>query len=320
MADFAAAADWASARARRAASDWSSNGPGLDAGADFDGAKLGALADAFAGRGVLAGGAACGRKLGAVERAELLEAELGELLAGRLTGRAAELDGAELEALGDDGGVRPGVLVRPAPPPLAAARAAAASAGLEAPRTGATGLFVGAGVVFAGVEKAELERPLGAGAGRVLLDADCDDGLDGAAVGRLLPDPDEVEAPEDGGVGRDPPEGAGAGRVGAGRAGAVVDRGVAGAGAALVTADDEVGAAEPSGRAPAGRTRVASSAPASPLPLDATFGDASVLIGIVPPPGICRDVFSDRWLLSELTFTSMLKQPTRNRVIPRMYH
>jgi hypothetical protein len=47
---------------------------------------------------------------------------------------------------------------------------------------------------------------------------------------------------------------------------------------------------------------VVSSAAASSVPLDVTFVDASVLIGIVPPPGFCRDVLSDRWLLSELTF------------------
>ncbi|HST81802.1 MAG TPA: hypothetical protein VLL08_08725 [Kineosporiaceae bacterium] len=136
----------ASARARRAASDWSSYGLAL--GGDAFGAKLGALADEVLGRGVLvaglAGAAACGRKLGAPERPLVLGVELGGLLAGRVLGFAgAELLEAEF---GDEGGVSPGVLVRAAPPPLAAALAAAASAGLEAPRTGAGALFAGGGV------------------------------------------------------------------------------------------------------------------------------------------------------------------------------
>jgi hypothetical protein len=108
------------------------------------GAKLGALADDVLGRGVLvaglAGAAACGRKLGVPGRP--LGFELGAPLAGLVLGFA----GAELAELGDDGGVSPGVLVRAAPPPLAAALAAAASAGLEAPRTGAGALFDGGGV------------------------------------------------------------------------------------------------------------------------------------------------------------------------------
>jgi hypothetical protein len=176
------------------------------------GAKLGALADDVLGRGVLvaglAGAAACGRKLG--EPGRPLGFELGALLAGRELGFA----GAELAELGDDGGVSPGVLVRE-PPPLAAALAAAASAGLEAPRTGAGALFDGGGVatVWPDAEKAEPAR--GAVAGRAGLAGACFDGLDDAAAGRppLEPAADDPESDDD-------PDGVAAGADGAGRLGA----------------------------------------------------------------------------------------------------
>jgi hypothetical protein len=92
--------------------------------------------------------------------------------------------------------------------------------------------------------------------------------------------------------------------VGAGEAGGRVggvnaDGGFVVGAAALVGASAE--AAEPSGRAPAGRTRVVSSATPSLDSVDVTLGDASVVIGNFPPPGICRGVLSGRSLLSELT-------------------
>jgi hypothetical protein len=78
--------------------------------------------------------------------------------------------------------------------------------------------------------------------------------------------------------------------------------GAEGAGVAFAVTVGDVGlAGAVSGRTPVGRTRVVSSAPPSLGALDEALVDASVLIGTVPPPGICRDVLSDRWLLSELT-------------------
>jgi hypothetical protein len=282
----------------------------LTGGLDLSGAKVGALADGvFPGRGALvtglAGAADCGRKLCVPERAGLaaglLEAGLGLLLtAGRDVGRdEAGLAVGELEAVGDDGGVSPGVPGRAELPPLATARAAAASAGLEAPRTGAAGLFDGGGVAIVG--------PEAEAAGRTLLD--CDDELDGVALDRPLLDDDPDSADGDGldAAGRALPEpeleGVAAGRDGTavGRAGAGREDGVDAGGGVLVTDGIEAVAAELSGRATAGRTRVVSSAAASFGAVDVTCGDASVLIGTVPPPGFCRDVLSDRWLLSELT-------------------
>jgi hypothetical protein len=294
---------------------------------DFVGVKLEAPPEGeVAGRGALgadlAGGAACGRKLCVPERAGLLEAELGEPLAGRLAAAGAELD-AELE-LGAEGGVAPGVL-RPEAPAAPARAAAAASAGLEAPRTGGGALLDGGGVATVGPDADGAGRTLlDAGAGRLVLGVE----LAGAAAGRPLLAPDEAEPDDAGaaeagaaagvaaagaadvGAGR-PLDGAGAGRAGAvaGRAGAdagagrAAAGGVAGvaAGGALVTDCRAAVVVEVSGRAPAGRTRVVSSAAPSFDAADVTCGDASVLIGTVPPPEFCRDVFSDRWLFSELT-------------------
>jgi len=241
----------------------------------------------------------------------VLGAELGALLTG---GRAAagrdgpEPEGAVPEALGDEDS--PGVLERPEPPPLATARAAAASAGLDAPRTGAAALFDGGGVATVGPDDDPEPDVTGRtllDAGRLLLDADCG-GLDGTAVGRPLLDPAEDVGVAAGGAGRALPEPA-LGGAGVGREGTAVGRDDPGraeaagadAGGVLVTAGRAAVAAELSGRAPAGRARVISSAPSSFCAGDVTCGDASVLIGTVPPPGICRDVLSDRWLLSELT-------------------
>jgi hypothetical protein len=298
-----------SGRPRLAPSEWSSYG--FEAGGvAFSGAKVAELEDDVPGRGVpVAGlaGAACGRKLLAPERGALDDG--GGLLApGLVPGRAGadEPDPVEV-GLADGGEFSPGVLRVDDPPPLATARAAAASAGLEAPRIGATALLEGGGVAIVGPDA----EPEAAGTGRTLLDCEdgreLDDGLDGTAVGRPLPEADDDSEDVDGvaeaGRPLDAPEPDG---VAAGRAGAAAGRdeaggvGVAGGGV-LVTAG-EAAVTGPSGRAAAGRTRVVSSPPPSPLPLDVTFGDASVLIGTVPPPGICRDVFSDRWLLSELTF------------------
>jgi hypothetical protein len=322
----------------------------------------------------------------APERLELLDEEfeeLGELLdcgfaADLLVGADVVLDavgadepGAKAEEL--DGADSPGALERVAPP-LATARAAAASAALVLGRAGeellagagleldeegdgATGrvasarLEVGVDRVSAdvdGVDDAErpefdpellleLDEPepddpepdelepdgvLGldgdeegvdfVGAeddtgGRVkeggLFD-DVDDEFelddeedgDGAAdrLGRELPDPEEVggEAGRVGGV-----KGVGVLEI----CGAVL---VAGSGllAGAFSGAGASGVGEPSEREDVGRTRgVVSSALSSLELLDVTLGDASVVIGTVPPPGIRRDVLSGRWLLSELT-------------------
>lgn len=240
------------------------------------------------------------------DRAGAAGAELGVLVTGGRAGGRDE-DGLDVGALG--AGLRPGVLGRAeAPPPLATARAAAASAGLEAPRIGAGVLFAGAGVATVGPEDD--------GTGRTLLDWGRELLEDGVVAGRLLlPDPadsdEEAGVDEDDGVGRpldEPEEEEGVAPI-AGRAGATAGRaeaagraadGVA-AGGVLVTDGMEAVAVDASERPVAGRTRVVSSVLESFVEADVTCGDASVLIGTVPPPGFCRDVLSDRWLLSELT-------------------
>jgi hypothetical protein len=128
-------------------------------------------------------------------------------------------------------------------------------------------------------------------------DPEDDDGV-GAAdrFGRAVPDPD----PDPDEVGGD-----------AGRDGGVNGVGVLViCGAVLVTGSllsgtlagvDDSGAAESSEREAVGRARGVSSAFSSLELVDVTLGDASVVIGTVPPPGIRRDVLSGRWLLSELT-------------------
>jgi hypothetical protein len=125
-------------------------------------------------------------------------------------------------------------------------------------------------------------------------DAEFDDEAGGGAEDRFarpLPEPDEVggEAGRDGGV-----NGVGVLVI----CGAVL----AGSGFLLAGACAGVGAAaDSSAREAVGRARGVSSA-LSPLgSVDVTLGDASVVIGTVPPPGIRRDVVSGRWLLSELT-------------------
>ena len=129
-------------------------------------------------------------------------------------------------------------------------------------------------------------------------------GRDGAAAGR-----DAVAGRADalGGVGRFEvaPVMIGVDTVGAGEAGGRVggvnaDPGLAPE-LAVFAAGVAAGAAEPSGRAPDGRTRVVSSATPSLDSVDVTFGDASVVIGSVPPPGIFRGVLSDLLPWSELT-------------------
>jgi hypothetical protein len=116
---------------------------------------------------------------------------------------------------------------------------------------------------------------------------------DGAAdrFGRALPDPDDV--------------GGEAGRVGGVKGvGVLVICGAVFAGSGLVLAGAGVGeaaGAESSERETFGRARDVSSPAPSLDSLDVTLGDASVVIGTVPPPGIRRDVLSGRWLLSELT-------------------
>jgi hypothetical protein len=161
-------------------------------------------------------------------------------------------------------------------------------------------LFAGAGVATVGPEDD--------GTGRTLLDCGREPLEDGVAAGRLLlPDPPESE--EDAGDGRPLGEPELGEAPIAGRAGATAGRaeaagragdGVA-AGGVLVTDGIEAVAVDASERPVFGRTRVVSSVLESFVEADVTCGDASVLIGTVPPPGFCRDVLSDRWLLSELT-------------------
>jgi len=233
-----------------------------------------------------------------------------------VAGREAAVPAGGALEFGDDGGFRLGVL-RLALPPLATARAAAASAGLAAPRTGAAELLDGAGVATVGPDA-------DAAAGRALLDC---------GAGRLLPDPVEPDDP----AGRPLPEPAEEGALEAGaavgaeaegwpveddppagREGTAVGRPVAGreepgASAGALVTDGGAATVGLSGRA-AGRTRVSSAAP-SVDPAVVTCGDASVLIGTVPPPEFCRDALSERWLLSELTPTPPCSSSRRGTVM-----
>ena len=169
------------------------------------------------------------------------------------------------------------------------------------------GLGAAAGVDREPLELLELLEPLPAPspeAGGVVGRDGAAAGRDGAAAGR-----DAVAGRADalGGVGRFEvaPVMIGVDTVGAGEAGGRVggvnaDPGLAPE-LAVFAAGVAAGAAEPSGRAPDGRTRVVSSATPSLDSVDVTFGDASVVIGSVPPPGIFRGVLSDLLPWSELT-------------------
>jgi hypothetical protein len=196
----------------------------------------------------------------------------------------------------------PGVLLRAAPPPLATARAAALSAGLPE-----VGRAAGAEAPVAGLAGADAGREASAG-GRVGA---------GLTAGRLAP-ADRIGLELVGGetAGRDGPFGFEpggrpelAGRVGAAGA-AEADTGRAGGRPEPVDEADELdddgpegavlaadeGPAEADdvvllGRPGAGRTLVvASSLPAALSPGSLDFTSASVVIGVAPPPGICRDV------------------------------
>jgi hypothetical protein len=227
---------------------------------------------------------------------EPLGADVGEPLAGGFA-RDRDVEGEDTE-LGDDS---PAALGRDAPPPLATARAAAASAALADGRTG-VGLLDGRGaapLAGGGVAVVALED-----AGDEAAREPDDGGVEEPR--RLLPDPDEPLAdepladelgdglenaePEDRPFAEPPFD---AGGEAAGR------DGVEGAGVVFTLV--EPGDAATSLRASVGRTSVVSSPLPSAGPVDVAFGAASVDIGVVPPPGICRDVLSDRWLLSELT-------------------
>jgi hypothetical protein len=272
--------------------------PGLDVpgvGVVEDRAELGAGLD---------GGAASGRKLVAPEalaRGAGLGAGVTVGFAGTVGGLASSgfadvpTDGFDTED-GAGGGVaakgadRPGALGRTERPPLAIARAAAASAASEAP------------------DRAEPElEPLEDDAdadvpGRVLEPADSDGAeeafdevdepademeLTDAAVARAAAADPEDDDPEDGelddgelGAAAGPEEDAEAEPAEADPAAAEVGAGV--------------GVEEAPGRA--GRTRggVSSlSVAASLASLDVT-SVALIVIGDAPPPGICRDVLSGR--------------------------
>jgi hypothetical protein len=216
----------------------------------------------------------------------------GDFIAGRAVGAGAA------------GGLRPGVLGRPDPPPFATARAAALSAGPAG--TGRVPVGPGDDGATGGLTDGATERA-GSAAGRigVALGGRPDPVLAGRIGVELVggevlsPElPDRVGAPDPAPDGR---AGAAAGAADAdtGRTGGRteaepdeldVEEGPDG-GAFLATAD---GPAEADvvllGRTAAGRTRVvASSLPAGLSPGSLDFTSASVVIGVAPPPGICRD-------------------------------
>ena len=253
------------------------------------------MAGAGAGRdgagGAPDGAAACGRKL-AVDRGGALGGAGGVLL---LTG-AFDVG----RAVGAAGGLRPGVLLRPALPPLATARAAALSAGLpeagrageEAPVAGLAGAEAGRGASAAG--------RIGAAAGRLAAGRIGLELVGGETAGRAGPlGPEPAGRPELAGRAG----AAGAAEADAGRTGGRVAPDEAGEldddepEGAVLAADEGPAEAEAAllGRPGTERTLVvASSLPAALSPGSLDFTSASVVIGVAPPPGICRDVLFGR--------------------------